>query len=669
MKTKIKSTPIIASEGLEQSVMGMDNHGRDMATYFLRDKIYANKIKAVVREYICNAVDEHNKYGIDRPVEVNLKGLGLDQAIFSVRDHAKGLSDDGVRNIFGMYFRSTKSESNDSIGGYGVGSKAGHAYTDTFNIISHFEGVKTSYSCMLGAGDNNVPVGHIYKLDSCPTDETGVEINLEVKAVDHQTSHYGAKKVTDVEKFKKEIIHFVQFAHSSITANIFDTVYNTPEQKHTTTIDGFTISVIDLFTEERTRSYNNEKFVENIVGAGKTLTPILKMGDVVYNQLGHLRGVETNEHKAVMITAPVGSIDIPISREGMEETERNTRLLERANQAIDTVAEKDAEPLKKKTLIELTDSYLKTVLTAYVEGNYFRFSPKFVYSEYYDIADSIRDHTHSDLKTSIKDITKEDGKPVLVVIPNNRATETWIGKVKSWCDINDKKYLSIKEGADMKTLDDHFTVKEARKLKFPKNAKKQNCAIVWNNAQNEGSYTALQFHNKMRGFHDLSRAKDLAEAKKQNDELAKSDKAIILKSFILADRKTSNRYYHGHGFNHFVSAKGLLKDLKEIGILRQHEGGKIEERVNKIRLEESNREQSLKYATNLKECSWVSDRTKKIIDRNPSKALRIVEMFDELWQETSLRSSILKKFINLNHYWGGQKELSKDDLKRIMKLV
>ena len=669
MKTKIKSTPIIASEGLEQSVMGMDNHGRDMATYFLRDKIYANKIKAVVREYICNAVDEHNKYGIDRPVEVNLKGLGLDQAIFSVRDHAKGLSDDGVRKIFGMYFRSTKSESNDSIGGFGVGSKAGHAYTDTFNIISHFEGVKTSYSCMLGAGDNNVPVGHIYKLDSCPTDETGLEINLEVKAVDHPTTQYGARRITDVEKFELEIIQFVQFAHSSITANIFDTVYNTPEQKHTTTIDGFTISVIDLFTEERTRSYNNEKFVENIVGAGKTLTPVLKMGDVVYNQLDHMRGVETNEHKAVMITAPVGSIDIPISREGMEETERNNRLLERANQAIKTLAEKDAEPFKKKTLIELTDSYLKTVLTAYVDGDYFRFSPKFVYSEYYDIADSIRDHTHSEFRHGIKDITKEDGKPVLVVIPNNRATETWIGKVKSWCDINDKKYLSIKDGADMKTLDDHFTVKEARKLKFPKNAKKQNCAIVWNNAQNEGSYTALQFHNKMRGFHDLSRAKDLAEAKKQNDKLAKSGKPEILKSFVLADRKTTHRYCGYSSFNHFVSAKGLLKDLKEIGILRLHEGGKIEERLNKIRREESNREQSLKYATNLKECPWVSDRTKKIIDRNPSKAIKIVEMFDELWQETSLRSSILKKFINLNHYWGGQKELSKEDLKRIMKLV
>ena len=84
MKTKVKSTPIIASEGMENYVMGMDNHGRDMATYFLRDKIYSNKIQAVVREYICNAVDEHNKHGVDRPVEIKMTGLGIDQAVFSV---------------------------------------------------------------------------------------------------------------------------------------------------------------------------------------------------------------------------------------------------------------------------------------------------------------------------------------------------------------------------------------------------------------------------------------------------------------------------------------------------------------------------------------------------------------------------------------------------------
>lgn len=670
MKTKVKSTPIIASEGLEQSVMGMDNHGRDMATYFLRDKIYSNKIKAVVREYICNAVDEHNKYGVDRPVEVSLTGDGIDRSIFSVRDYAEGLSDDGVRKIFGMYFRSTKSETNDSIGGFGVGSKAGHAYTDTFNIISHHNGVKTSYSCMLGAGDNNVPVGHIYKLDSCPTDETGIEINLEVKPIKERESRYSAREVSDSDKFKREIIEFVQFAHSPITANIFDTVYNTPEQKHTTTIDGFTISIVDMFTEEKKRTYNDEKFTQNIVDCNFSFNPVLKMGDVTYGNATAIKGASIKDHTAITITAPVGSIDIPISREGMEETERNNRLIERASEALKSLAEKDAEPFKKKTLIELTDDYIQNLADKREEGKYFKFSPWFVYAEYYEIASSIRDHTHSSLKTKIKDIDKEDDKPVVVVIPKNRATDTWISKVKTWCELNDKKYLCVREDADMGLLNASFTVKQARNLKFPKKGGKQNCAVVWFNARNIGTFTALQFHNKVRKDNDLKLAKDLAEAKKQNAKIAKSSEDVnLMRDLVLAKTKSTNSYYsRGVRHTHFVAAKGLLKDLKEIGIHQADCFGAISNRLKKVMEEKELKNNAKNFAENLEQCEWLSDRTYKILKKNPEKSHRIVALFDKIWQEDSLRSTILKKFVNLKHYWGGQRELTKEDMKRILKL-
>ena len=72
MKTAVKTTNIIASDNLESSVMGMDAQGMDMATFFFRDKIYNNKIEAVVREYVCNAIDEHKKFGIDKPVDYTL---------------------------------------------------------------------------------------------------------------------------------------------------------------------------------------------------------------------------------------------------------------------------------------------------------------------------------------------------------------------------------------------------------------------------------------------------------------------------------------------------------------------------------------------------------------------------------------------------------------------
>jgi len=665
LKTKVKSTPIIASEGLEQSIMGMDNHGRDMATYFLRDKIYSNKIQAVVREYICNAVDEHKKHGVDRPVEVSMTGLGIDQAVFSVRDHAKGLSDDGVRKIFGMYFKSTKSETNDSIGGFGVGSKAGHAYTDTFNIISHYEGVKTSYSCMLGAGDNNVPVGHIYKLDSCPTDETGIEINLEVKAGEERKA-YSSHSLTDVEKFKKHILKFVQYAHSPITAKIFDEVYNTPKQRHTEIIDGFTISIVDKFTTEEIRSYDKAKIKRDIVQDGYQAK--FKMGDVTYGEVKLPDGSNFQDHTIVTVTAPMGSMDIPISREGMESTEKNNRLKERAVKAIQTLAEQDTEQFKKKTLIELTDLYMNNITEKAEIGKYFCYRPDFIYSDYYRTVTSIRDHTHSDLKTEVKNVDKEDGKPVLVVIPNNRATDTWVSKVNTWCGLNGKKYLCVREG-HYSDINDTFHIKNARKLKMPKTGKPINSAVVWYHARSLGTYTALELHNKNRKENDLKIAKDLEEAKEQNKKLSKTCKDVnILRSFILNPNKTSGTYFRGNDYGYYVGAKGLKKDLAEIGIVDAGSGGSIEISLKKIQADAQNKQEYSAWSKTICDCPWISDRTKAIVKKDNSKSQRIVEWSDSLRKECTLRGRIWAEFVNLRYYYGKHKNLSRHDIKRILDI-
>ena len=123
------------------------------ACYFLRDKIYSNKVLAVVREYTTNALDEHLKHGIEKPVTVRIQ-----DNTFSVRDYAKGLSENDVRNVFGMYFKSTKRDNNLQSGMFGLGSKAAHCYTDTFYVRSFHDGVCTLYTCVLGGGSIGVPV-------------------------------------------------------------------------------------------------------------------------------------------------------------------------------------------------------------------------------------------------------------------------------------------------------------------------------------------------------------------------------------------------------------------------------------------------------------------------------------------------------------------------------
>ena len=136
MKLDFKTSPLITSGDMEASKMSITEESKDIFSYYFRDKIYTNKVLACVREYICNATDEHIKHNVDRPVEVSLK-KEANTYIWRCRDFAKGLSNVGIRTIFGMYGASTKREDNAQTGVFGVGSKSFFSFTDTFYVTSH----------------------------------------------------------------------------------------------------------------------------------------------------------------------------------------------------------------------------------------------------------------------------------------------------------------------------------------------------------------------------------------------------------------------------------------------------------------------------------------------------------------------------------------------------
>ena len=97
----------------------------------LSSGLYANKIRAIIRELSCNAVDSHVAAGkADVPFEVHLP-TAL-SPWFSIRDFGTGLSHEQVTKIYTTYFESTKTDSNDFIGALGLGSKSPFSYTNNF---------------------------------------------------------------------------------------------------------------------------------------------------------------------------------------------------------------------------------------------------------------------------------------------------------------------------------------------------------------------------------------------------------------------------------------------------------------------------------------------------------------------------------------------------------
>ncbi|MGH6957867.1 MAG: hypothetical protein ACREEW_14470, partial [Caulobacteraceae bacterium] len=88
----------------------------------LADKIYSDKPLAVVREITCNALDVHKLTGQTRPFLVATP-TDLDPS-FSVRDFGTGLTHDEMVGLYTTFFDSTKQDTNDQVGGFGLGSKS-----------------------------------------------------------------------------------------------------------------------------------------------------------------------------------------------------------------------------------------------------------------------------------------------------------------------------------------------------------------------------------------------------------------------------------------------------------------------------------------------------------------------------------------------------------------
>lgn len=114
------------------------------AFMILADRVYTNKIKAVIREISCNANDSHVESGNSAPFDVHLPTYL--ESWFSVRDYGTGISHEQMMTLYSEVFTSTRNKSNDFTGSLGIGRISPYSICDSFTVISFFAGVKSTYS-------------------------------------------------------------------------------------------------------------------------------------------------------------------------------------------------------------------------------------------------------------------------------------------------------------------------------------------------------------------------------------------------------------------------------------------------------------------------------------------------------------------------------------------
>lgn len=182
----------------------------------LSDTLYQDKPGSIVRELSCNAYDSHVMAGkTDVPFEIHVPTDF--EPWFSVKDYGTGLTPDAMYNVFTKYFESTKDNSNDVIGAFGLGSKSWASYTDQATITSITDGVKRVYSAFISS--SGLPA--LTELAATETKESnGVELMINIRKENYRDF---AKAIASQLRFftvKPKIVNDSQFKFEQIDSEL-----------------------------------------------------------------------------------------------------------------------------------------------------------------------------------------------------------------------------------------------------------------------------------------------------------------------------------------------------------------------------------------------------------------------------------------------------------------
>ena len=173
---------VVRSQEFKTINYGVNVDNLPLLFQMLRTNLYSDLHGSIIREVVSNVEDAHTEAGKKDAIgEVEWvdenRLLGVDCQLI-IRDFGVGLSPVRMETVYGNYLSSTKRGSNDSIGGFGLGSKVPFAYTDSFFVETIFDKVKYRYLCYI----DETQLGAISTLGVEPTEKgNGTEIIIPVK--------------------------------------------------------------------------------------------------------------------------------------------------------------------------------------------------------------------------------------------------------------------------------------------------------------------------------------------------------------------------------------------------------------------------------------------------------------------------------------------------------
>ena len=153
----------------------IDPKNLEFITTLLSSNLYSDPEQSFIREIVSNAWDSHVEAGTtDVPVIIRFKREDLRWHV-TIRDYGVGLSPERFQEVYCNIGSSTKRESNDFIGGFGIGKYSSLACSNTVYITSYYEG--TAYYYVMVKSGNSITTNLL--MEKPTTEKNGVEVTIK----------------------------------------------------------------------------------------------------------------------------------------------------------------------------------------------------------------------------------------------------------------------------------------------------------------------------------------------------------------------------------------------------------------------------------------------------------------------------------------------------------
>lgn len=291
---------IVSSGGFKEKSFKIKD--AKMVFDIMSSRIYNNKIGAIVREIISNAIDANTEVKNNRKIDIHLPTF--EEEWFSVRDFGPGINSERI-NVFISFGDSTKRDDPNQIGYYGMGSKSPFSYTDSFYITTWCNGYRHEYMAYID-DDKNRKLAVLQKVKSDEPNGTEIKINI--------------KDRSDNGYFKQEFNSIWGFSNYLFNSNI-----------------GFS----HQFIYHPVNELHNKKDVFFGSMSNNNSSIVVMNGNVAYflssTEINSLRRYCENEdifHNFAklaswncVIRCKVGELNLTVSRENIEICEKNATVL------------------------------------------------------------------------------------------------------------------------------------------------------------------------------------------------------------------------------------------------------------------------------------------------------------------------------------------------------